>query len=92
MKQVNPNSRTLNYSTGRTYDAPQVLEIELLNHTKDDFNFVTGSALFVDRSRHIAARVDFLSFGDANADIGRAVLESYDSGEYYTKIFSHLAD
>jgi len=92
MRQVNPNSRTLNYPTGRTYDAPQVFEIELLSHDKDEFNFVTGSALFVDRSRHIAARVDFMSYGDADADIGRAVLESYDSGEYYSKIFSHLAD
>ncbi len=92
MRPVNPNNRQLNYPTGRTYDAPQVLEIELLSHSKDEFNFVTGSALFVDRSRHIAARVDFMSFGDSNADIGRAVLEAYDSGHYYAKIFSHLAD
>ena len=92
MKQVDPNNRTFNYPTRRVYDTPQVLEIEILSHTKDEHNFVTGSALFVDRSRHIAARVDIMSYGDTNADIGRAVLESYDSGEYYAKIFSHLAD
>ena len=92
MKQVNPNSRTLSYATGRTYDAPQVLEIELLSHDKDEFSFITGSALFVDRSRHIAARVDFISHGDADADIGRAVLAAYDSGDYYLKIFNHLAN
>lgn len=92
MKPTNPNNKQLTYSTGRTYDAPQVLEIELLSHSKDEFNFVTGSALFVDQSRHIAARVDFVSFGDSDADIGRAVLAAYDSGEYHPKFFCHLAD
>ncbi len=92
MRPVHPNNRLLNYSTGRTYDAPQVLEIEILSQVKDEFNFSTGSALFVDRSRHIAGRVDFMAFGDSNADIGRAVLDAYDSGTYYAKIFSHLAD
>ena len=92
MRQVNPNSRTLNYPTGRTYDAPQVLEIELLNLTEDEWGNLTGSALFVDHSRHIAARVDFVSFGNSDNDIGRAVLAAYDSGDYYAKIFNHLAD
>jgi hypothetical protein len=91
MKQVNPNSRTLNYSTGRTYDAPQVLEIELLNLTEDEYGTFTGSALFVDRSRHIAARVDIFTISESDADIGRAVLAAYDSGEYYSKLFAHLA-
>lgn len=58
----------------------------------DEFNFLTGSALFVDRSRHIAARVDFVSFGNSDADIGRAVLAAYDSGEYHSKIFNHFAN
>ena len=92
MRNIDPNNRTLQYPTGRTYDAPQVLDIELLSHDTDNFSFVTGSALFVDCSRHIAARVDFIAFGTSDAHIGRAVLAAYDSGKYYPKIFSHLAD
>ena len=100
MRNIDPNHRTLQYPTGRTYDAPQVLDIELLSHAADEellsyaaeFNFLTGSALFVDRSRHIAGRVDFIASGNSDADIGRAVLAAYDSGDYYSKIFSHLAD
>jgi hypothetical protein len=92
MRHVDPNNRTLTYSTGRDYGTAQVLEIEILNHKTDDFSFVTGSALFVDRSRHIAARVDFIAFGTSDDHIGRAVLAAYDSGDYYSKIFSHLAD
>ena len=91
MRRVNPNSRTLNYPTGRTYDAPQVLEIELLNLTEDEWGNLTGSALFVDHSRHIAARVDFFTLSESDADIGRAVLSAYDSGEYHSKLFAHLA-
>lgn len=91
MRPVNPQNRMLTYSTGRTYDAPQVLEIELLSHDRDEFGILTGSALFVDRSRHIAARVDFVSFGDTDDQIGRAVTAAYDGGNYYAKIFSHFA-
>ena len=92
MKNIDPNNRTLQYPTGRTYDAPQILEIELLNHAVDEFNFLTGSALFVDRSRHIAARVDIVAFGNSDSEIGRAVLAAYDSGEYHSKIFNHVAN
>jgi len=92
MRYIDPNNRNLTYSTGRTYDAPQILEIELLSHDMDEFNFLTGSALFLDRSRHIAARVDFVAFGNSDADIGRAVLAAYDAGEYHSKIFNHVAD
>lgn len=92
MRHVDPNNRTLTYSTGRDYGTPQVLEIELLKHDTDEFNFGTGSALFVDKARHIAGRVDFIAFGNSDAEIGRAVLAAYDSGDYFSKIFNHLAD
>lgn len=83
--------RKINYSTGRTYDTPQVLEIQLLASNIDEFGFVDGSALFVDRSRHIAARVDFVALAGTDAEIGKGVLAAYDSGNYHAKIFSHLA-
>ena len=84
-------NRKLEYTTGRTYDAPQVLEIEILNSQTDEFGFIDGLALFVDRSRHIAATVDFFAPADTDAEIGKAVLRAYDSGEYRPKIYSHCA-
>ena len=84
-------TQTIAFSTGRTYDSPQVLKIEILNSNTDDFGFITGKALFVDHSRYIAATVDFLAFGAKDADIGEAVLASYDSGNYQAEIFSHHA-
>jgi len=84
-------THTIAFNTGRTYDSPQILKIEILNSSADDFGFITGKALFIDHSRYIAATVDFLAFGGKDSDIGRAVLESYDSGEYQAEIFSHYA-
>lgn len=82
-------TRKIEYTTGRDYDTPQVLKIEVLHSDTDDFGFITGKALFVDHSRYIAATVDFVAFGKKDADIGEAVLAAYDSGDYYAKIFSH---
>ena len=79
------------FATGRTYDVPQVLEIEVLQSTTDDFGFIDGLALFVDRSRHIAGCVDFFAKSDAAQDIGKSVLSAYDSGDYRAKIFNHCA-
>lgn len=81
----------ITYTTGRTYDCPQVLEIEILQSQTDDFGFTDGKALFVDRSRHIAGTVDFFAPSNTAAAIGAGVLRAYDSGEYGTLIFSHHA-
>lgn len=83
--------RKLTYATGRVYDAPQVLEIEILQSKTDDFGFIDGKALFVDRARHIAATVDFFSLSDSAADIGAGILRAYDTGDYSALIFSHHA-
>lgn len=83
--------KKLHYTTGRTYDTPQVLEIEILNSQTDAFGFIDGKALFVDRSRHIAATVDFFSPSASAADIGAGVLRAYDSGQYSALVFSHHA-
>lgn len=81
----------LTHATGRTYDAPQVLEIEVLDSETDEFGFVFGKALFVDRSRHIAGTADFFARDNTAAAIGAGVLRTYDTGEYSALVFSHHA-
>ena len=81
---------TIKYITGRTYDTEQVLEITLLDSNVCEFGTVVGKALFLDRSRRIAASVDFVSFNDSPEAIGKAVLGVYDSGDYSAKIYSHV--
>jgi hypothetical protein len=70
---------TLNYSTGRTYDTAQVLEITVLSDVQDEFGLRDITATFTDVSRHIKGSVDVILF---NNDIGKAVLEAYDTGLY----------
>lgn len=69
----------INYSTGRTYDSAQVLEIEIETRTEDEFGLEEITATFRDRSRHIAGRVHAIVFSDG---IGPAVLTEYDAGRY----------
>ena len=70
---------TIHYATGRTYDAPQVLEIEIENRKEDEFGLEEITATFRDQSRHIAGRVTAIVFNDG---IGAAVLTEYDAGRY----------
>ena len=70
---------TINYSTGRTYDGPQVLQIEIETRKEDDFGLEEITATFRDQSRHISGRVTALVFPDG---IGPAVLTEYDAGRY----------
>ena len=72
-------SNPIKYPTGRTYDAPQVLEIEIETRKEDDFGLEEITATFRDQSRHIAGRVTALVFPDG---IGPAVLTEYDAGRY----------
>lgn len=67
------------YTTGRTYDEPQVLEIEIEARTEDEFGLEEITATFRDQSRHISGRVNALVFPDG---IGPAVLAEYDAGRY----------
>lgn len=83
--------KKLHYTTSRTYDTPQVLEIEILASQTDEFGFIDGKALFVDRARRIAGTVDFFSLSGSDADIGAGVLRAYDTGEYGALVFSHHA-
>jgi hypothetical protein len=69
----------ISYTTGRTYDGPQILEIEIENRTQDEFGLEEITATFRDQSRHIAGRVTALVFPDG---IGPAVLTEYDAGRY----------
>lgn len=82
-------TNTITFSTGRTYDAPQILQIDVLESETDDFGFVSGKATFVDHSRYIFGTVDyFLAFGHKDSDIGEAVLSAYDSGAYKSGIYA----
>jgi hypothetical protein len=69
----------ITYTTGRTYDSPQVLEIEIETRKEDEFGLEEITATFRDQSRHISGRVTALVFPDG---IGPAVLTEYDAGRY----------
>jgi hypothetical protein len=85
--------KTINYPTGRVYDEPQVLEIQLMHVTSNDSNgflIIEGRARFIDRSRHIAGQVNFLTMDDSELAIAKDVLSSYDSGRYEAEIFANF--
>lgn len=71
--------KPITFSTGRTYDAPQVLQIIIESESTDEFGLQNVIATFTDASRHIQGRVDVIVFNDG---IGQAVLEAYDQGRY----------
>lgn len=70
---------TIKYTTGRTYDAPQVLEITIESDTTDEHGIRDVVATFTDASRRISGRVTTAVFNDG---IGAAVLHAYDAGRY----------
>jgi hypothetical protein len=70
---------TIFFPTGRTYDAPQVLEISVESRMTDEFDLENITATFNDASRHIKGRVEVIVFNDG---LGQAVLDAYDSGRY----------
>ena len=70
----------MQYPTGRTYDAPQVLAITIESQTADEFGLIDLVATFVDASRHISGRVNTVQF--PHESIGAAVLAAYDLGNY----------
>ncbi len=75
------NANTIQYRTGRTYDAPQVLEITIESRTEDEFGLEDVVATFKDASRRIQGRTTVTVFADG---IGAAVLAAYDAGRYQT--------
>jgi hypothetical protein len=73
-------NKTIKFSTGRVYDAPQVLDITVEQESADEFGIIYFTAVFVDASRHISGRVETVAFKDS--EIGKAVLQAYDAGQY----------
>ena len=71
--------QNITYTTGRTYDAPQVLEITVLADTMDEFGLRDIEVTFTDKSRHIQGKLTTIVF---DGSIGKAVLEAYDEGRY----------
>ena len=72
--------RHITYSTGRTYDAPQILDILIESYGTDEYGLGIVTATFTDSSRHIKGKVIDAPVFDNN--IGAAVLSSYDNGFY----------
>lgn len=73
---------TFNYSTGRTYDAEQILELNV-DASTDTLDITDIDAVFKDSSRHITGRVKTIVVGLlTNDNIGAAVLSEYDRGNY----------
>jgi hypothetical protein len=70
----------IEYITGRTYDAPQVLQITVTDQTADEWGIVDFTATFIDASRHISGRVQSIAF--APDRIAQSVLAAYDAGNY----------
>ena len=70
----------LEFTTGRTYDTPQVLQITVTQQTIDEWGIVEFTAQFVDESRHISGQVTTIAFSPDR--IGEAVLAAYDAGNY----------
>jgi hypothetical protein len=71
----------LEFTTGRTYDAPQVLQITVTKQTTDEWGIVDFTATFTDASRHISGQVETIAF--APDRIGQSVLAAYDAGNYF---------
>jgi hypothetical protein len=71
--------KTIAYETGRTYDAKQVLLIDIESESIDEFGIREIVATFKDDSRHIKGRVNTLVFNDG---VGASVLCAYDAGQY----------
>lgn len=71
--------QTLTHVTGRIYDKPQVLEIQVLSDTMDEFGLRDIVVTFTDKSRHIQGKLTTIVF---DGSIGKAVLEAYDEGRY----------
>ena len=70
----------IQHTTGRTYDAVQVLDIYVESYGLDEWGIGVVTATFEDASRHIKGRVtDAPVFSN---DIGGAVLSAYDAGNY----------
>lgn len=73
------DAQQITYTTGRTYDSAQVLQITIESSQTDEFGLQEITATFVDESRHISGRIHTIVFNDG---IGRAVLDAYDAGRY----------
>jgi hypothetical protein len=68
------------FTTGRTYDAPQVLLITVEQKKTDIYGLTDIVATFKDASRHISGRIETILF--PGGLIGEAVLKEYDAGNY----------
>ena len=71
----------ITYTTGRTYDTAQVLEITIEEQGTDEWGIGEITATFKDASRNISGRIIRAPIF-ARESIGEAVLSAYDHGNY----------
>jgi hypothetical protein len=71
----------LEYTTGRTYDEQQVLQITVEEQGTDEWGIGEVTATFYDVSRHVSGRVIKAPIF-ARESIGEAILSAYDHGNY----------
>lgn len=70
----------IQHTTGRTYDAPQILDIWVESYGLDEWGSGVVTATFEDVSRRIKGKVTGAPV--FSNDIGGAVLAAYDAGHY----------
>jgi Flp pilus assembly protein CpaB len=73
----------LEFTTGRTYDAQQVLQITVEEQGTDEWGIGEVTATFYDASRRVSGRV-IKTPVFAGESIGQAILSAYDHGNYQT--------
>ena len=74
--------QTIEHATGRTYNGPQVLHIEVLSDHTGECGLRDVIATFSDPSRNIKGRVETVVW--STDSIAQSVLQAYDAGRYAT--------
>jgi len=72
----------MKYETGRTYGAPQVLDITVPTIPADADLCDTFRVTFTDQARHLSGTVHLMTFECVPFSVGPAVLREYDAGRY----------
>ena len=82
------------YSTGRTYDKPQILEWEVLKVTPIELEMCIISVNFTDKSRRITGHCSlFVDIYATNLTIGRELLMSYgEKGNIMAKMHDKILE
>lgn len=70
------------FSTGRDYGQPQVINVRVLSGSFDDLTLFNFVAVFEDVARGISGKVSTFSYTDSQMDVERAIMMEYDACRY----------